>query len=309
MRVAVFGEESAGVQLLEALARSRHEVVTVVTSPPADDGAPAPLWTAAERLGHVPVPAARIREDGFAAELAKSGVDLILNVHSLVILTGPVLRVAPLGIYNLHPGPLPRYAGLNAPSWAIFHGETMHGVTVHKVEAEIDTGPIAYQECFPIGPDETALRLSVRCVQVGLVLLERLVESLAADPRSVALVPQDLSRRTYYGRRVPRRGVVDWKETARRVHDFVRASDFHPFRSPWGVPRTRLDGLELLVGRIALTAERCDAPPGTVCVDGSGRSLVATADEWLWIRRLALAGKAAEKLRPEEILSTGDRLV
>jgi len=57
-----------------------------------------------------------------------------------------VLGVPARGAWNLHPGPLPRYAGLNAPSWAIYRGEQRHGVTVHRMDRGIDTGDIAYQE-------------------------------------------------------------------------------------------------------------------------------------------------------------------
>jgi methionyl-tRNA formyltransferase len=285
MRVALLCEEAAGGRALQLLARGQHEVAAVLSSP----GAPA--WTLAQRLGLAPVPAGRVREPGFADELARLRVDLLLNVHSLYIVPEAVLRVPAHGAYNLHPGPLPDYAGLNAPSWAIYNGEDRHGVTLHRMEPGIDSGPIAFQERFAITPEDTGLSLSLRCAQKGLALIERL---LAADPASLALAPQDLSRRRYFGRGVPQGGRIDWRQSARRIHAFVRACDYHPFVSPWGAAVADLGGQRVPVLKVALTGEPCDAAPGTVRTDASQRTFVASADEWVTIpfRRSDLAPKA-----------------
>jgi methionyl-tRNA formyltransferase len=285
MRVALLCEEAAGGRALQLLARERHEVAAVLSSP----GSPA--WTLAERLGLSPLAASRVREPGFADDLARLRVDLLLNVHSLYIVPEAVLRVPAHGAYNLHPGPLPDYAGLNAPSWAIYNGEDSHGVTLHRMEPGIDSGPIAFQERFAITPEDTGLSLSLRCAEKGLALIERL---LAADPACLALAPQDLSRRRYFGRGVPQGGRIDWRQSARRIHAFVRACDYHPFVSPWGAPIADLDGRPMQVLKVALTGEPCGVPPGTVRTDASQRTFVASADEWVAIpfRRSDLAPRA-----------------
>lgn len=272
MRIALVCGEAAGARLLQALARSAHEAVAVLASGPAQ--------AVAARLGYRPQPVGRVREPGFAAELAAAGVDLLLNVHSLHVLPQELLRVPAGGAWNLHPGPLPRYAGLNAPSWAIYHGEARHGVTVHRMESGIDTGDIAFQQTFPISDSDTGLSLALRCAEAGVALLQRLLDSSAQVPR----LPQDLTQRTYFGRGVPQQGRIDWRAPARRIYDFVRACDYHPFASPWGVPRAQLAGEEVEVRKVALTGEACDAAPGTVRREGSS-TLVACGDEWLQLRR------------------------
>jgi methionyl-tRNA formyltransferase len=292
MRVGLLCEEAAGARMLQVLARSTHELTVLLTTPGS------PVWTLAGRLGHCPLSAQRVREPGFAAELARAGVEVLLNVHSLYILPEAVLRVPALGAYNLHPGPLPRYAGLNAPSWAIFYGEDRHGVTVHRMEPGIDTGNIVYEEHFPIESEDTGLSLALRCVEKGVVLLERLLEMLAADPAALTLRRQDMALRRYFGRGVPQGGRISWCAPARRIHDFVRACDYHPFKSPWGAPRARLGDSEVEVLKVGLTGVVCDAAPGTLRVDTSRRVFVAAADEWLWLRRTAVKGKP---LAPEEL--------
>jgi methionyl-tRNA formyltransferase len=278
MRVALLCEEAAGLRTLQLLARSPHEIVAVLTS----SGSAA--WNWAQKLGLAPLPAGRVREGGFAEALARLHVEIVLNVHSLYIVPEAVLRVPAHGAYNLHPGPLPEYAGLNAPSWAIYHGEAFHGVTLHRMEPGIDTGPIAYQTRFPIAPEDTGLSLSLRCAEEGLRLVERL---LAAEVSKVPLEPQDLRARRYFGREVPQGGRIDWTMSARRVHAFVRACDYRPFASPWGTPQASLGEVSVQVLKTALTGTPCRAAPGTIAFDAAGRMRVACADEWLELVRTA----------------------
>lgn len=274
MRIALLCEEAAGARVVDMLARSAHRLVTLLTS----EGSPA--WTLGRKLGLEPWPARRVREPGLAADLARAGIDLLLNVHSLYIVPAAVLQVPRLGAYNLHPGPLPECAGLNAPSWAIYHGWQTHGVTLHRMEPGIDTGPVALEERFPIQASDTGLSVALRCAQKGVQLIRRML-----DGEPLRSVPQDLSRRRYFGRGVPQGGRIDWNAPARRIHDFVRACDYQPFASPWGMPRAQLQEKDVLVLRTALTGQRCRAPAGTL--DGD---LVATADEWLQLRSWRSAG-------------------
>jgi methionyl-tRNA formyltransferase len=268
VRIALVCGEAAGARLLQVLARGPHEVVALLAAGPA-----RPL---AERLGLRLLPPERVREPAFAAELAAAGAELLINVHSLHLIPEDVLRAPVHGAWNLHPGPLPRYAGLNAPSWAIYHGEKRHGVTVHRMERGIDTGDIAYQDAFPIADADTGLSVALRCAERGVVLLQRLLADAPAIPRR----PQDLSQRTCFGRGVPQGGVIDWHAPARRIFDFVRACDYQPFPSPWGAPRARQGDEEVEIRRVRLTGQRCEARPGTVRIE-DGVTSVACADEWL----------------------------
>lgn len=278
LRLCLLCEESAGARLLQAAAAGGHRIAALLTSPGS-----AP-WRLAEKLGCAPTPARRVREPGFAAELARAGVELLLNVHSLHLVPEEVLRVPRLGAYNLHPGLLPRFAGLNAPSWAIYHGEERHGVTVHRMEPGIDTGAIVYQKSFPIRPQDTGLSLALRCVQEGLPLLARLLEVAAADPGALPARAQDPAQRRYFGRAAPQGGRLRWEEPARRIRDFVRACDYRPYASPWGTPRAQLAGREVEVLEVAVTGEPSQAAPGTVR-RRNGETSVAAADEWLRIVR------------------------
>jgi methionyl-tRNA formyltransferase len=305
VKVLLVAEESAGIQVLRALAKSPHELVAVLTAPPTRGGG-ATVGGVAEQLGVPVVPSERVRDPKTADWLREEGVDLLLNVHSLYLIHGDVVSAPRIGSFNLHPGPLPEYAGLNTPSWAIYNGEPRHGVTVHWMEPGVDTGAIAYEARFDLTETDTGLSVSARCVREGVPLIEQLLETAAADPAAIPRKEQDLSQRRYYKRAdVPNGGRIDWSRPAREIVDHVRAADYFPFTSPWGVPMTRLGDGDLGIVKASRTGAAAAAAPGIVGDEDDRGLLVAAADEWIRVERVLVDGKA----RPAgEILATGARL-
>lgn len=300
MEVALVAEEAAGVRTLQRVARSDHRLRMVLTASRADEGGVA---AAAAELGVPTVPADRVRDPGLADQLRDAGIDVLLNVHSLHLVRPEVLAAPRVGAFNLHPGPLPEVAGLNAPSWAVARGHAEHGVTLHWMEAGIDTGDVVDQIRFPVTADDTALTVSVRCVARGQELVDRLLAHL--DAGTVPRHPQDLAARRYFGREVPHDGRIPWSKPAREVLDFVRACDYGPYPSPWGIPTTRRDDADLGVVRLAATGRACPGrSPGEVDADDEG-PVVATADEWVRPRRLVASGRGCD---PATVLRAGDRL-
>ncbi|MGH9752282.1 MAG: methionyl-tRNA formyltransferase [Blastocatellia bacterium] len=304
MNVVLVGEESAGVQTLKALARSDHRIVAVMASPTKKSLSSSTLWQVAERMGLPTWPAALVKDPAFAGRIRDAEVDLILNAHSLFVMHGEVVEAPRIGSFNLHPGPLPRYAGLNVVSWAIYLGERTHGVTVHKMAAGIDTGPIVYQSLFNIEDADTALTLYAKCTKEGVALLLRLLETASKDANAIPLEPQDLTERRYFGKEIPENGRVDWSRQAREVVNLARACDYYPFPSPWGFPRAKLGEQEIGIVKARLTGESCDAAPGTVGRFAGTSVQVACADEWIWVDRTLAGGKylpATDVLRPNSL--------
>jgi methionyl-tRNA formyltransferase len=305
MNVVLAAEESAGLAMLRALVSSNHRLVAVLGTQPKPGSAAVSVWNVAKDLACPTWPASLVRDPQLGERLRAEKVDILLNVHSLHIIHEKVLAAPKVGAFNLHPGPLPRYAGLNAVSWALFRGESTHGVTVHRMERGIDTGAIVYQSIFPIDLEDTALSLSFKCVREGVALMLRLLEVAASEPGEIPLLPQDPSVREYFNSDVPEGGRVCWSWPARKVADFVRACDFYPFHSPWGHPRARLNVQEFALIKARRTGLAAGVPPGTVGKScGSGVN-VACGDEWVLVSKLLLGGKY---LGAQEFLRTGDRL-
>jgi methionyl-tRNA formyltransferase len=302
LRIVLVAEEAAGVQVLQGLSalEPRPEIVAVLTRSPAGGAARPVVFEAAQSLGLEVRPSSSVRTPELAAELRDLGVDLLVNVHSLHLIHADVVAAPRIGSFNLHPGPLPEYAGLNVPSWTIYRGESWHGVTLHWLDEGIDTGPIAWQERFPIEPDDTGLSLTAKCVRSGVPLILRLGTTAAEDPRAIPRVAQDLTRREYVGAGPPAEGRFDWAAPAETILRFVRACDYAPFPSPWGHPRAQLAGKEVGVAKASGTGVAATAPPGTVLETSDAGALVAAGDEQILVRRLWLDGGY---VKPVELLA------
>jgi UDP-4-amino-4-deoxy-L-arabinose formyltransferase/UDP-glucuronic acid dehydrogenase (UDP-4-keto-hexauronic acid decarboxylating) len=304
LKVLLVGEEAAAIQLLKYLAASCHRIAGVLASPPDARRGVGTLWQVAEKLGCEVWPSKLVKDPAFGRVLRSVEADILLNVHSLYIIREEILEAPKLGSFNLHPGPLPHYSGLNTVSWALYSGAREYGVTLHKMAPEIDAGPIAYQASFPIDGGDTALSLYGKCVRKGLPLVKALLAQAARDPDGIPSIAQDLSRRRYFGRQVPHHGEFSWSWPARRLVNFVRACDYSPFPSPWGHPRGVLAGAEVALLKTELTGLDCDVPPGTVRKTAGSEIRVACGDEWISVSKMMIEGKpcaAAELLlRPRD---------
>jgi len=305
MNVLLIGEESAGIQTLRALAQSNHRLVGVMAAPDKKTIGEANLWNVAEKLGCPTWPAPMVKDPHFAETVRAAQVDLLFNVHSLFVIHKEILRAPRIGSFNLHPGPLPRYAGLNTVSWAIYRGENTYGVTLHKMAPEIDAGPIVYQSFFKIEDTDTALSLYAKCMRAGLPLLLQLLETASTHPEAIPLVPQDLTQREYFGKAIPEGGWLRWSRPAHEIINFVRACDYAPFPSPWGHPQVKKGDQTLGIVKASLTGQPSAAIPGTVGQWVNSGIQIACADEWIVVRQLMVEGKY---LGPEKILIPGDRL-
>ena len=300
VNVVLVGEESAGVHALRLLAERGASVPAVLAEPAAEVG-PGVARTADE-LGIPRLDPGLVRDPEFADWIAEQDVDLLLNVHSLQIIDRAVLEAPSIGSFNLHPGPLPRYAGLNSPSWAIAEGERRHAVTVHWMVAEVDAGAIAYEQWFDIAPEDTGLRVAARCAQEGIPLLGELLDD--AGNGTIPARPQAAEGGNWHGREVPHEGRLPWQLGARRVVDLVRAADYAPFASPWGAFSTQVAGDDLEIVRVSSTGELTDAPPGSIGAVLEAGVPVSAGDEWVTVERLRRAG---QRVKPAGALPEGGR--
>jgi methionyl-tRNA formyltransferase len=305
MNILLVGEESAGIQVLRLLAESCHRVVGVVASPNPQFGSPVTLWKTAEKLGYRAWAAESVKDPAFARQLGAEEVDVLLNIHSLHVITAEVLQAPRIGCFNLHPGPLPRYAGLNPVCWALYFGETTHGVTLHRMTAEIDAGPIVYQSVFPVSEVDTGFSVSLRCIKEGIPLVSRFLTQLEKNPLNLPEISQDRAQRHYQGREVPHRGRVIWSRTARQVVNFVRACNFSPFLSPWGSPQARKGNLAFGILTAAPTESPANAPPGTVGSPDEFGVKVACSDEWISLGKIQVSAKLVDA---SQVLRVGDTL-
>ena len=306
MKILLAAEEAAGVQTLKAIQKSGHEVVAVLTSSEQDSAMRgATVATVAQSLGFPVLPAKRVKDPLFAHEVSQMGADVLLNVHSLYIIKPEILEAVKVGAFNLHPGPLPDYAGMNAPSWAIFNNEKQHGVTLHQMTAGIDEGTIAYQEMVDLTEKDTGLSVSTKCVRLGIHMIETLLATLHQDPTAIPKLSQDFSKRRYFGLKAPFEGKIQWDMSAAELERFVRASDYYPLPSPWGYPKAVLGEQEIGLMKVSKTGIAADQEAGSI-KEHDGASWLATKDEWLVVQKVQVEGKA---VGAKSVLQAGQKLI
>jgi methionyl-tRNA formyltransferase len=133
----------------------------------------------------------------FLRELRRRQVDLVISVASPKIFGRKLLQTPPFGCLNYHSGLLPRYRGVAPLFWALLHGESEVGMTVHEMDEEIDNGPIVSQRVEPIRPDDTVHTLFERTARLGPEVLIEAIEAVARGSRE--RLENDKARASYFG--------------------------------------------------------------------------------------------------------------
>ena len=175
------------------------------------------------------------------------------------------LDVPRYGAVNQHPARLPRHRGPIPLSWALREGDTEFFCTWHRMDAELDTGPILAQSTVPIEDDDCTIEeIGPKLIQASLELLPRVFERLAAgDPGD----PQSDEGATWAAHFGADYASVDWKQPARKIHNQVRAWQLTFGMSPVPGPIAELDGARVKLLRTSLT-DPGDGARAVDCGDG-----------------------------------------
>lgn len=217
---------------------------------------------------------AHIRTLDRLAEQQLSDFDWLLCANTTTIVPASVLAVCPNRALNLHPGLLPAYAGLHTHQWAIRNGEREFGVSIHFMEAGIDTGDIVAIERFPIRPQDTGLSLFRMSIRVGAELFARVLRQIIAKEQ-LRRTPQDARARRFYRHADALDDRIDWRLPARCVIDFIRAGNYYPLTSPTYTARIRELGPAVLEVLHASEVQTDLGEPGKVMAIGSNGPIVA----------------------------------
>lgn len=223
MRAVVFGYHDVGVRCLQVLLAQNIEVALVVTH---EDNPDESIWfeSIAElaRLHDIPViqpidPNAPEVVDAVAALRP----DFIFSFYYRQMLKAELLALPKHGAYNMHGSLLPKYRGRVPVNWAIIKGETETGATLHRMTEKPDNGDIVDQAAVPILPDDTALDVFHKVSCAAEITLHRALPRLVSG--NAAFRKQDLSLGGYFGGRRAEDGKINWFESARTIHNLVRA--------------------------------------------------------------------------------------
>ena len=214
-KAVVFAYHDVGVRCLRVLLDAGVEVPLVVTH--RDDPAENPWFSSVASLSrskHI-----ETLEDPPSLDIPET--DFIFSFYYRRMLPVSVLQRAKRGAFNMHGSLLPKYRGRAPVNWAVLHGETETGATLHEMTARPDAGRIVDQEHVPIGPDETAVEVFRKVTDAAEAVLRRSIGNLLSG--KAVLKAQDLSKGSYFGGRKPADGRIDWSKSAQEIHNLVRA--------------------------------------------------------------------------------------
>ena len=183
MRIVFLGTPEFAVPSLQALIRSGHDVITVLTQPDRPKGrgnqlAESPVKAAALELGLTISQPERIRRPESIEALRSLAPALMVVVGYGQIIPRSVIDIPVHGILNVHGSLLPKYRGAAPIQWAIANGETETGVTIMQIDAGLDTGDMLLKKRLVIGPDETAPELGSRMARLGADALIETIEAI-----------------------------------------------------------------------------------------------------------------------------------
>ncbi|MDZ4392368.1 MupA/Atu3671 family FMN-dependent luciferase-like monooxygenase [Cypionkella sp.] len=195
-------------------------------------------------------------------------VDWLLSVANLSVIRPEVLALAQ-GAVNFHDGPLPSYAGLNAPVWAILNGESQHGISWHLIEGGVDEGDVLESLSFDIAAQDTALTLNTRCFEAALDSFPSVLTQL--ETGNLQRKPQDLRQRRLFLRddRPAAMGRIDFSQPADAVVRLVRALDHGRYWNPLTTAKIACADRVLNVGAAEI-AEGSGAPGQVLHADETG---------------------------------------
>ncbi|AWI24458.1 methionyl-tRNA formyltransferase [Flavobacterium pallidum] len=171
--------------------------------------------------------------------------DLLFSINYLFLIEQDILDAIPSCI-NFHGSLLPKYRGRTPHVWAIINNESVTGITAHFIDDQCDTGNIVLQKQIMIGPEMTGAEVLAQYETYYPIMIREIYEKIQNGSLSVTV--QDHSKATYFGKRTPEDGQIDWNWQKERIKNWVRAQA-HPYPGAF----TFLDGQKITIDKVTFS--------------------------------------------------------
>lgn len=264
LNVVFMGTPEAAIPTLDALARSNHSVLAVMTSEDKPRGRgmnlqPTPIKQRALELNLPVMTVKTLRDQTVRDQVEGLKADLFVVTAFGFILPSQVLKMPPLGCVNVHFSMLPRWRGAAPVQWALLEGDDTTGVTIMQMDEGLDTGPIYSQVEESIREDDSAGTLESRLATRGAELLIDALGSIEA--KDLTPIPQDDSLATTAPKLTSEDAHLDWTRPVRSLVNRIRA--FNPRPGAW----VKWRDMRLKIWTAEVTGEPSSAPPGEISVE------------------------------------------
>ncbi|MFZ0244831.1 methionyl-tRNA formyltransferase [Candidatus Binatus sp.] len=298
LKIVFMGTPALAARILERLVTAsgaNFRLVGVVTRADQPRGRglgtePSEVGALAARRGIPTLKPVKIRTPEFLSELKAFAPDLLVVAAYGRILPDSILSVPRIAPINVHASLLPRHRGATPVEGAILAGDAETGVTIMRIVARMDAGPMYLQRRISIESSDTQGTLKEKLAELGA---DAMLEAIDLAARGALVeTPQDETLATYTAQVEKKDAVIDWTAGAVHIERMTRAYD------PWPVARTRLGADEVLIWRAAVEDPGSSGhAPGTIVsvkpnpvvqcgtgqirlieVQGAGRKRMSAAD-------------------------------
>jgi methionyl-tRNA formyltransferase len=265
LHAVVFAYHDVGVNCLKALLGAGIQIDLVVTH---QDDPNENVWfgSVAKLCEEKKIPCITPNANqlmDLIPQIQKLSPDYLFSFYYRHMIPAELLACAKIAALNMHGSLLPKYRGRAPVNWAILHGETETGATLHIMEAKPDAGDIVGQSAVSIGPNETATEVFGKVSQAAVAVMNQVLPELVQG--QIPRKPNNLAEGSYFGGRKPADGQILWHQTAQQVHNLVRA-----VAPPYPGAFTDWQGQRMIVARTSL-----EGPfPGQLDLQASGIQVV-----------------------------------
>lgn len=225
MKIIYLGSGEFGLECLNALARSSHNLQFIVTQPPRPAGrgrkpTPTPVARWADSNSIPCVETNNVNAPQIIKEISAYGPDLIIVIAFGQKIGNELINLPHKGAINVHASLLPKYRGAAPINWTIINGEKQTGISIIALAEKMDAGDILAQETTEVLPNETAGRLHDRLVQMAAPLLLETLDNIANG--TTVYTPQDHSKATLAPKLKKSEGFLDFNEPAEMLRRKIR---------------------------------------------------------------------------------------
>jgi len=289
LKVLFMGTPDIASCVLEAIIKSKHEVVCVVTGEDKPKGrgkeiAMSPVKEVALEHGIEVFQPHILKSEESVAKLKTYDADIYVVIAYGKILSKEILDIPKYGCINIHASLLPKYRGAAPIQWVIIDGEKLTGVTIMQMNEGLDTGDMLFKSVVEIADDDTAESLFDKLSQSGASLAVEALDRI--EEGDIHPTPQDDSLATYAKILTKASGHINYNRSAYDIERLIRGL------YPWPGTYSYINGKMIKIYKAVVT----DIPtekntPGSVIECEGGKLFIATADYALELLEIQLEGK------------------
>jgi methionyl-tRNA formyltransferase len=217
MKIGVLASGKLGYSILRKISKS-YQVSFVMTDRASSsiqyfcDTFNIPIFVGNPRDGH---------SDEF---LSKISCDVLISINYIFLIQQNLIQIPKIVAFNIHGSLLPKYRGRTPHVWSIINNEKLTGITAHLIDVGCDTGDIIEQFQIIIKNNDTGASILKKFNNKYYPLVESVLNKITTN--QLVTVPQDNSKATYFGKRTPDDGLIDWEWQRERIYNWVRAQTF-----------------------------------------------------------------------------------